>query len=164
MVGPASTSCTAGRPGARPWRLATSGSISASSPASSTPVAPPPPTTTVARRRCRSGPAAAAASSSALLTAAHTRSASLAEYSDSARSARPGMAKSLGRLPSASTSRLQPIGPAAVSSRRPARSKPLISVWAKRTRLASMSWSGMRTASAARVPPATRGSSVITWW
>ena len=47
------------------------------------------------------------------------------------------MAKSLGRLPSASTSRLQPIGPAPVSSRRPARSKPLISVWTKRTRLAS---------------------------
>jgi hypothetical protein len=74
------------------------------------------------------------------------------------------MAKSLGRLPSASTSRLQSIGPAAVSSRRPARSKPLISVWTKRTRVASMSWSGMRTASAARVPPATRGSSVIAWW
>src|SRR6516165_4477608 len=59
MAGPASTSSTAGRSGARPWRLAALGSISASSPASSTPVAPPPPTTTVARRRCRSGPAAA---------------------------------------------------------------------------------------------------------
>ncbi len=41
MVGPASTSQTAGRPGARPRPPATSGSISASSPASSTPVAPP---------------------------------------------------------------------------------------------------------------------------
>ncbi len=60
MAGPASTSRTAGRSGARPWRLATSGRISASSPASSTPVAPPPPTTTVARRR-GSGSAAAAA-------------------------------------------------------------------------------------------------------
>ena len=74
------------------------------------------------------------------------------------------MAKSLGRLPSASTSRPQPIGPALVSSRRPARSKPLISVWTERTRVASTSWSGMRTASAARVPPATRGSSVTAWW
>ena len=164
MVGPASTSSTAGRSGARPWPLATSGSISASSPASSTPVAPPPPTTTVARRRCRSGSVATAAASSAALTAAHTRSASLAEYSDRARWARPGMAKSLGRLPSASTSRLQPIGPAPVSTCRSARSKPVISVWTKRTRSASMSWSGMRTASAARVPPATRGSSVSTWW
>src|SRR6516164_2075385 len=35
MAGPASTSCTAGRSGARPWLLATSGRISASSPASS---------------------------------------------------------------------------------------------------------------------------------
>src|SRR6266567_1909576 len=59
MVGPASTSCTAGRPAARSWPPATSGSTSASSPASSTPVAPPPPTTTVARRRCRPGSAAA---------------------------------------------------------------------------------------------------------
>jgi hypothetical protein len=99
-----------------------------------------------------------------VLTASQTRSASSAEYSDSARWARPGMAKSLGLLPSASTSRLQLIGPALVSSRWPARSKPVISVWTKRTRVASMSWSGMRTASAARVPPATRGSSVITWW
>src|SRR5215469_11769713 len=74
MVGPASTSCTEGRPGARPWLLAASGSISASSPASSTPVAPPPPTTTVARRCC-SGPVAAAAAVSALPTAAHTCSA-----------------------------------------------------------------------------------------
>ena len=64
--------------------------------------------------------------------------------------------------PSASTSRSQRIGPAPVRSRRPARSKPLISVWTKRTRAASMSWTGMRTASAARVPPATRGSSVST--
>src|SRR5215470_8116771 len=53
MVGPASTSCTAGRPGARPWPLATLGSASASSPASSTPVAPAPPTTTAAGRRGR---------------------------------------------------------------------------------------------------------------
>ena len=74
------------------------------------------------------------------------------------------MAKSLGRLPSANTNRLQPIGPALVSSRRPTKSKPLISVWTKRTRSANMSWSGMRTASAARVPPATRGNSVIAWW
>src|SRR5207248_8763127 len=79
------------------------------------------------------GPVAAAAAVSAVLTAAHTRSASLAEYSDSVRSARPGMAKSLGRLPSASTSRPQPIGPAPVRSRRPARSKPLISVRTKRS-------------------------------
>src|SRR6266851_2197000 len=42
IVGPASTSTTAGRSGARPWRLATFVSISASSPASSTPVAPLP--------------------------------------------------------------------------------------------------------------------------
>ena len=164
MAGPASTSTTAGRSGASPWRLATSGSISASSPASSTPVAPPPPTTTVARRRCSPGLAAAAAASSALLAAAHTRSASLAEYSDSVRCSRPGIAKSLGRLPSASTSRVQPTGPAPVRSRRPGRSRPLISVWMKRTRSDSTSWSGIRTASAARVPPATRGSSVITWW
>ena len=74
------------------------------------------------------------------------------------------MAKSFGRLPSASTSRFQPIGPALVSTRRPGRSKPLISAWTKRTRLASTSWSGMRTASAARVPAATRGSSVSAWW
>jgi hypothetical protein len=47
-----------------------------------------------------------------VLTAAHTRSASLAEYSDSVRWATPGMAKSLGRLPSANTRRLQPIDPA----------------------------------------------------
>jgi hypothetical protein len=87
----------------------------------------------------------------------------LAEYSDKARSAMPGMAKSLGRLPSASTSRLQSIGPALVSSRWPGRSKPLISDWTKRTCLASTSSSGMRTASAARVPAATRGSSVSAW-
>jgi len=127
-------------------------------------VAPPPPTTTVARRRCSSGSAAAAAASSAAVAATQTRSASLASYSDSARWARPGMAKSLGRLPSASTSRPQPIGPAPVRSRRPAQSKPLISVWMKRTRAASTSCSGMRTSSAARVPAATRGSSVIAWW
>jgi hypothetical protein len=41
------------------------------------------------------------------------------------------MAKSLGRLPSASTSRFQPIGRAPVSSRRPAMSKLLISAWTK---------------------------------
>ncbi len=76
----------------------------------------------------------------------------------------PGMAKSLGLLPSASTSHIQPIGPAPVNSRWSARSKPVISVSTKRTRLASMSWYGMRTASAARVPPATLGSSVSTWW
>jgi len=128
MVGPASTSCTAARPGATPWRLAASGSTSASSPASSTPVAPPPPTTTVASRCCRPGSAAAAAAVSASLTAAHTCSASPAEYTDSVRRARPGMAKSLGRLPSASTSRHQPIGPDPVSSRRPSRSKPVTSV------------------------------------
>jgi len=34
-----------------------------------------------------------------LLTAAHTRAASLAEYTDSARWARPGMAKSLVVVP-----------------------------------------------------------------
>jgi hypothetical protein len=164
MAGPASTSCTAGRSAASPQPLATLGRISASSPASSTPVAPPPPITTVARRRCCWGSVAAAAAVSDSLTAAHTRSASSAEYTNSARWARPGMSKSLGRLPSASTSLPQPIGPAWVSSRRPARSKPLISVSTKRTRSASISWSGMRTASAARVPPATRGSSVITWW
>jgi hypothetical protein len=64
----------------------------------------------------------------------------------------------------ASTSRPQPIGPAPVRSRRPSRSKPSISVRAKRTRVASTSWSGMRTASAARVPAATRGNSVTAWW
>ena len=81
-----------------------------------------------------------------------------------ARWAKPGMAKSLGRLPSASTTWLQPIGPALVSTCRPGKSKSLISAWTKRIRSASTSWSGMRTASAARVPAATRGSSVSAWW
>ena len=43
------------------------------------------------------------------------------------------------------------------------RALSVYSAWTKRTRVASMSCSGMRTASAARVPPATRGSSVTTW-
>jgi hypothetical protein len=42
------------------------------------------------QRRCCSGSADAEAVSSAVLTAAHTRSASLAEYSDSVRWATPG--------------------------------------------------------------------------
>ena len=50
------------------------------------------------------------------------------------------------------------IGPALVSTCRPGRSKSVISALTKRTRSASTSWSGMRTASAARVPAATRGS------
>jgi hypothetical protein len=106
MVGPASTRTTLGRSGARPWPRATSGKISASSPASSTPVAPPPPTTTVARRRCRWGSVARAAAPMVSLTATQTRSASVTEYSEMVRSARPGMAKSLGRLPRASSSRV----------------------------------------------------------
>ena len=117
MVSPASTRITAGRSGARRWPRASSGSLSASSPASSTPVAPPPPMTTVARRRCWSGSVAVAAAATAWLTAAHTRSASATEYNVMARSERPGMAKSLGRLPSAGW-RPVPPGRSALSSSR----------------------------------------------
>ena len=162
MVGPASTSCTAGRSGARPWRLATlgmdlgqlAGQLDSGGAAAADHHG--------GQAALLSGIGGGRGRLSAWLTASHTCSASPAEYTDRVRWARPGMAKSLAGLPSASTRRVQPIGPAPLRSSRPGRSKPLISVWTKRTRVASRSWIGMRTASAARVPPATLGSSVST--
>jgi hypothetical protein len=124
MVGPARQAARrAGRaPGRGCWPP---GSISASSRYQLDPGPLPPPTTTVAGgaagRRWRPR------RPSALPTAAHTRSASLAEQRQGALG-QAGMAKSLGLLPSASTSRVQPIGAALVSSRLPGRSKRLISV------------------------------------
>jgi hypothetical protein len=63
------------------------------------------------------------------------------------------MAKSLGRLPSASTSRLQPIGPAPVSSRRPVRPETIDLGLDEAASVPTMSWSGMRTAPAGEVVP-----------